>query len=647
MKKMLTLFAVLCGAVGGWHACAAVNDQFNGVPVIQDDASNELWYRVISEPDESKNTGTVRVIAYPSGDGLNYQRSSYKIPEMVRRANDTSGTVYVVVKIDGHAFKGCTSLTSVILPESLTTLDSSAFRDSGLISVTLPKTLTTVGVGAFQDCTRLTSVTLPEDLTSIEASTFRGCTSLSNIVIPDSVTTIGTYAFYDCTSLPSISLPASVKTIGNKAFEGCASLSNIVIPDSVTTIDGSMFRNCTNLTSIKLPEGLTKLDGPIFEGCMSLSNIVIPDGVTTIGMNTFNGCTSLSNIVIPDGVTTIGNKAFYNCTSLESVTIPNTVTNIGQEAFLDCTKLTGVTIPGSVTSIGDYAFRNTSNITIMVGYEDIALGTSVFADNASFVYVLSPPEITVNESTQTITWTAGSSRADRYDIILYSVDGTQLYNAMEVYERSFNYANWLTTTGKYYCEVRARDWIVATGETQCEPSEYAQSESFLSVRFDANGVAALPVKSTEVDAALLTLNKMTRTIDVPQSDGEVIAVPLKVGLIVGGTVLEPTYTAHLQFATDMSAEQRAAVTPTVTDFRVTAEGVRLVVGESVAGLWYGYATGASVAAVQAAGVSNITAPFVAGTGGEVSFEMLPTTDTQRFFKILVSPYNPGYGSLRE
>ncbi|MDB4801764.1 leucine-rich repeat domain-containing protein [Akkermansiaceae bacterium] len=80
--------------------------------------------------------------------------------------------------------------------------------------------VTSIGASAFRDCTSLTRITIPDGVTSIENGTFRGCTSLTSITIPDSVTNIGQSAFRDCTSLTSITFLGTAPTVGNDAFSG-------------------------------------------------------------------------------------------------------------------------------------------------------------------------------------------------------------------------------------------------------------------------------------------------------------------------------------------------------------------------------------------------------------------------------------------
>ena len=127
-----------------------------------------------------------------------------------------------------YAFSGCTSLTSLIIPDSVTSIGSRAFYEcSKLTSVTIGAGVTSIGNRAFADCTSLTSVTIPNHVMSIGNYTFDGCTSLTNIVIPDSVTSIGDYAFEDCISLSSITIGNGVTSIGGYVFSKCNSLTTI------------------------------------------------------------------------------------------------------------------------------------------------------------------------------------------------------------------------------------------------------------------------------------------------------------------------------------------------------------------------------------------------------------------------------------
>ena len=225
-----------------------------------------------------------------------------------------------------------------------------------LTSLVVPDSVTNIGDYAFSDCRSLTDIVIPDGVTSIGDYAFSGCRSLSSVVIPDSVTSIGDWAFNGCKSLADIVIPSSVTSIGDYAFEGCSALTSIVIPNGVTSIGDCAFANCSSLTDIVIPDGVTGIGKFAFDGCSSLSSLVIPDSVSCIGGSAFKNCSSLSSLVIPDSVTSIGNYAFAYCKSLTDIVIPNSVTSIGDNAFRHCSSLSSLVIPESVVNLNGNPF---------------------------------------------------------------------------------------------------------------------------------------------------------------------------------------------------------------------------------------------------------------------------------------------------
>ena len=193
---------------------------------------------------------------------------------------DTTGTHTVKYTfkdktwISNYAFWTCYSLTSVVIPNSVTN----------------------IGYNAFYGCSGLTSVTIPSSVTSIGSDAFNNCSGLTSVVIPDSVTTIGDYAFYQCTSLTSVTIPDNVTSIGNWAFNNCSGLTSVTIGSGVTSIGGSAFNNCSGLTSIVIPNSVTSIANNAFSQCKGLTSLTIGNSVTTIGIWTFSNCSSLASI---------------------------------------------------------------------------------------------------------------------------------------------------------------------------------------------------------------------------------------------------------------------------------------------------------------------------------------------------------------
>jgi hypothetical protein len=270
---------------------------------------NNIWYEITSI---SNSTVAVYSIA-------NNYKGDITIPKNV----ENDGITYEVKIIDSDAFIGKKDITSINIPSEV------AF-DYSYVEV-------------FKDCSSLTSIKIPNGITSIGSGAFENCTSLTSITIPDSVTSIGSGAFKNCSSLTSIIIPDSVTSIGFLAFNNCRGLTSIKIPNGITSIDWKTFSGCSNLTSITIPNSVISISPAAFENCSSLTSITIPDSVTSIGRSAFRFCSSLTSIKIPNGITSIEDYTFEGCSNLTSITIPNSVTFIKQYAFKDCNNLTTIT----------------------------------------------------------------------------------------------------------------------------------------------------------------------------------------------------------------------------------------------------------------------------------------------------------------
>jgi TolB-like protein len=231
------------------------------------------------------------------------------------------------------------NLTSVTIPNNVTSIGQNTFYDNKLTSVIIPNSVTSIGQYAFGS-NQLTSVTIPNNVTSIGQNAFRS-NPLTSVIIGNSVTSIGQEAFYD-NKLTSVTIGNSVISIGLNAFRG-SQLTSVVIPNSVITIGQESFRD-NRLTSVVIGNSVTSI-GYAALYANRLTSLTIPDSVIAIGQYAF-GSNQLTTVTIPNSVTSIGGQAFYE-NQLVSVTIPDSVTSIGGQAFYS-NPLTSVAIGANV-----------------------------------------------------------------------------------------------------------------------------------------------------------------------------------------------------------------------------------------------------------------------------------------------------------
>ena len=341
-----------------------------------------------------------------------------------------NGNTYRVIQIGQNAFKDCSLITTINIPENITRINNQAFSGcTSIESVKIPNEVQYLG-SAFENCTRLESVELGNSLTSISGS-FIGCVSLKSIELPSNLQSIGNRTFSGCTYLESVKIGNQIVTLGDFAFENCSKLNNVTLPETLKSIGKGAFYNCSSFTSISLPSNLIYIKNSAFFGCSGITSISIPGKVVSIEDDAFTGC-HFTNVRIEDGtddltlgynasltsgsnykglfylsstpelsevyigrniictvpkpfkgltclktvrygntVNTIAEGEFYNCSNLKNVEFGNGLTSIGKEAFYGCTSLQSIDFNNCSVSVGEYAFYKCSSL------ESAQLGNAV------------------------------------------------------------------------------------------------------------------------------------------------------------------------------------------------------------------------------------------------------------------------------
>ncbi len=329
---------------------------------------------------------TARVTA---PDNTGHYEGDIVVPDYVVQ----DGIKFAVTAIGDGAFSHIT-INSLQLPKNtLKRIGSMAFNDIlGLTTLEIPESVTTLDEGAIEACRELESITVDEgnkhfatfdgvlmDKAQTRIITYPAKLAATTYTVPATVKTIDKRAFRDLAYLTSVTIPASVSKLEYSMFYQSYSLNEINIDPantayrsedgvvytadmdtlivypagktsktytvnaSVKAIGQAAFSYANHLETLTLPEGLTTIEDAAFTSCESLKEVNLPESVTKIGMAAFTFCRKLESLVFPPHITEITMGFFIGCTALRSVTIPAELTTIGKTVFTACPSLTEIT----------------------------------------------------------------------------------------------------------------------------------------------------------------------------------------------------------------------------------------------------------------------------------------------------------------
>ncbi|MDO5397127.1 MAG: leucine-rich repeat protein [bacterium] len=330
--------------------------------------------------------------------------------------------------INPNVFRRYGGAGNIIIPQTVTSIESGAFDDCMADIEILSKTLevgdysfqnsfittsedlylTKIGQRSFYSCSGSFNVIIGEDITHIPSETFE-YSGLTSIKIKGDVTNIEEETFHACNYLVSVEINGSTKSIGKNSFSNCGNLTDLLLGESVTEIDDYAFYFCEKLNDFDMPKQLINIGNYSFAACYNLSEVIIPDSVTKIGIDAFVSCSGLEKVIIGNGVTDIGNYAFSSCSALKEVTLGNNISTIGIGAFYDSKSIEKIyynvqnaTNLSSNNDVFKCAGQNGNGIEVIFGKNVKSIPSYLFFPHSPSSYAPNIVSVTISDSVMSI-----------------------------------------------------------------------------------------------------------------------------------------------------------------------------------------------------------------------------------------------------